>query len=123
MLVNLVLRTTGENLLLAPVCYFAEGFALNEVLEGLFVRPFTGDQIGSVVTYVLPERRRCMACGRFERVYHSGKFLFEIVLLAWDNVIVHSDGDHLELSSLGVSELNSVAVDTAVYFEATMRIV
>jgi len=42
-LVNLVLRAAGEDLLFAPVRDGTEGIAADEILKRLLVGPFTGD--------------------------------------------------------------------------------
>ena len=62
--VYLVLRTAGEDLLLAPVRDSTEGIAVDEFLKRLFVRPFAGDQVRGTVADVFPQRRTGVSvCG------------------------------------------------------------
>jgi hypothetical protein len=95
MLANLVLWTSRKNLLLAPVRNVPERLAVDKVEEGLLLGPFAGDQVGCIVAHVFPERgRRMSRCG-FEGADHRLKLLLEFLLLACQNVIVHSDRYHL----------------------------
>ena len=56
MLVNLVLRAAGKNLLFAPVRDRAERLATNEFLEGGFVGPLARDEIRGTVADIFPQR-------------------------------------------------------------------
>ena len=94
MLVDLVLRATREDLLLAPVRHITKGIAANEVGERLFVGPFAGDQVRGVVADILPQRRAAMPLGRSQAVDHSCELVFKVLLLPLDNVVVHPNSDH-----------------------------
>src|SRR5688500_10365275 len=55
-LVNLVLRAAGKDLLLAPCRDGTECFAADERLECALIRPLARDQVRSVIADVLPKR-------------------------------------------------------------------
>jgi hypothetical protein len=99
-LVNLVLRTAGEDLLFAPVRDGTEGIAADEILKRLLVGPFTGDEIGGTVADVFPQRRKSVPVCRPQRADDSAELLFKVLLLALDDVVVHADSDHREISQL-----------------------
>jgi hypothetical protein len=71
MLVNLVLRTTGENLFLAPIGHVPEGLAAHEVTEGSLVRPLTGNQVRGVIRDIFPQYRPRVTWRRLERANHD----------------------------------------------------
>ena len=52
-----------------------------------------------IIGHIFPKRRGGMSFGRFECPYNGRKLLFEILLLARNNMVVHSDCDHLESGS------------------------
>jgi len=103
MFVDFMLRATGENLLLAPVRHGTECVAADEILKSLLIGPFAGDEIRGTVADVFPQRRTGVTFCRFQRADDRAELFFEVLLLAFDNVIVHSDGDHFELSPLHAS--------------------
>ncbi len=53
-LVDLVLRTTGQDLFLAPGRDVFERLAVNKVHECLFVRPLTRNQVRGIIGDVFP---------------------------------------------------------------------
>src|SRR5580700_7500993 len=99
-LVNLVLWTAEEDLLFAPVRDGTKGIAADEILKRLLVGPFAGDQVGGTVADVFPQRRKSVPVCRSQRADDSAELLFKILLLALDDVVVHADGDHCEVSRL-----------------------
>ena len=78
MLVDFVLRATGENLFFAPICDGSKCFAANEFLECRFLRPLTGDEIRSIVADVFPKRRIRVPRSCLQSVDDSGKLLFKV---------------------------------------------
>ena len=92
--VDFVLRAAGENLLLAPGGYVLERLAVDEIEEGLFLGPLARDEVRGVVADILPKRGVGVALRRAERTHDRRKLVFKVLLLAWNHVIVHANGNH-----------------------------
>ena len=87
--VDLVLRSAGQNLLFAPVGHGAEVVAADEGGKRTFVGPFAGDEVRGAVDGVFPQRRAGVPVGGVEGTDDAGEFVFKILLLAFDDVIIH----------------------------------
>eukprot|EP00172_Hildenbrandia_rubra_P004190 Plantae.Rhodophyta-Hildenbrandia_rubra.ctg80110.p4 GENE.Plantae.Rhodophyta-Hildenbrandia_rubra.ctg80110~~Plantae.Rhodophyta-Hildenbrandia_rubra.ctg80110.p4 ORF type:complete len:128 (-),score=10.91 Plantae.Rhodophyta-Hildenbrandia_rubra.ctg80110:116-499(-) len=96
-LVDFVRRATREDLFLAPVRHGTKGIAADEVGKGLFFRPLAGDQIRCAVGGIFPQRGVRMPFGGVQSIDYTGEFIFKVLLLTFNDVVVHADGDHGEI--------------------------
>ena len=69
--------------------------AFDKVLERLFVRPLTGDQIGIASSLTSFQRvEEGMALRSIESIDDSRKFFLKGGLFSRQSVIIHADSDH-----------------------------
>src|SRR3954452_1005893 len=90
-----MLGTSRKDLLLAPVRDVLKRLTMNETQKGLLLGPFACDQIGCVVRDILPERRMSVPLSGLQSADHGLKLIFKFLLFARDDMVVHSDGDHV----------------------------
>ena len=93
-LIDLVLRSPREDLLLAPISNASESITTNEIGECLFIRPFARNQIGGTIIHVFPERRFRVPLGSIQRINYGTELALKISLLTLNDVVIHSDGYH-----------------------------
>ena len=67
---------------------------MNVIEKGLLFGPFARDEIRGVIADIFPKRGLGVSLSVPQSREHRAEFLFEVRLLAGEDVVVHADRDH-----------------------------